>query len=98
VGSRKIKGWEREFDEPIMAGKRELVTLRDAGEYIAALPVTEAHAKHWPTAMQCLIDAADRGGIVMLADVAFRKALAHEETAPEPEPRRRRAKAYKVIR
>jgi hypothetical protein len=31
--------WERPFDDPIpLPGRRELVTLRDAGGYIAALP------------------------------------------------------------
>jgi hypothetical protein len=56
--------------------------LRDAGEYIAALPENEAHAKHWQVATECLIAAADRGGIVMFADIAVRRALAHGKTAP----------------
>ena len=50
--------------------------MRDAGEYIAALPENEAHAKHWQVATECLIAAADRGGIVMFADIAVRRALA----------------------
>jgi hypothetical protein len=37
--------WSGRFDEPIMAGKRELVTLRDAGKFIARLPETEAQAQ-----------------------------------------------------
>jgi hypothetical protein len=32
--------WSRPFDDPIpLPGRRDLVTLRDAGKYIAALPV-----------------------------------------------------------
>ena len=68
-------GWSREFDEPIKAGKRTLVTLRDAGEYIAKLPPKEADRDQWQTAMRCLIDTADRGGILMLAEIAMRRAL-----------------------
>jgi hypothetical protein len=92
------KGWARAFDQPIRAGRRELVTLRDAGEYIAALPVKEARALHWQVAMQCLIDAADRDGILMLADIAIRRALAKDKPAPQPEPRRRRSKTYQILR
>ena len=61
-------------------------------------PAKEAQAKHWQVAMQCLIDAADRGGIVMKADIAVRKALAHWKPGLHPEPRRRRAKAYRLVR
>jgi hypothetical protein len=46
------EGWARCFAEPIKAGNRTLITLRDAGEYIAALPAKEAKAKHWQVAMQ----------------------------------------------
>ena len=36
------RGWRRQFDEPIEVDGRKLVTLRDAGEYIApALPKME---------------------------------------------------------
>ncbi|MET4018132.1 hypothetical protein [Bradyrhizobium sp. S3.2.12] len=36
-----IKGWGRPFEEPIEVDSRKLVTLMDAGEYIAALPKKE---------------------------------------------------------
>jgi hypothetical protein len=69
-------GWERHFDEPInLPNGRALVTLRDAGEYVAALPAAEQHREHWRTATEMLLLAAERGGIVMLADIAMRQAL-----------------------
>ncbi|WP_256806588.1 hypothetical protein [Bradyrhizobium sp. Bra64] len=46
-----VKGWRRPFDEPIAAPGRRLVTLRDAGEYIAALPKREHDAPEWLAAM-----------------------------------------------
>ncbi|WMT78847.1 hypothetical protein [Bradyrhizobium sp. Ash2021] len=49
--------------------------------------------------MQMLIDAADRGGIVMLAHVAVLRALNHGKPDPAtPPPRHKRAKAYRVIK
>jgi hypothetical protein len=49
-------GWSREFEEPIIVplrgtrGKpRELVTLKDAGEYLAKLPKAEHTATEWQT-------------------------------------------------
>lgn len=34
-------GWGRPFEDPIKVDGREMVTLRDAGEYITALPKKE---------------------------------------------------------
>lgn len=41
------KGWGRPFEEPIEVAGRKLVTLLDAGEYIAALPKKEHNAPEW---------------------------------------------------
>lgn len=91
--------WSRRFDDPIpLPDGRELVTLRDAGEYIAGLPIAEQHRQHWRTATETLLMAAERGGIVMLANIAMRQALAHGKPEPTPEPRRKRAKSYRIIR
>ena len=70
-------------------------TLRDAGEYLTALPQAE---QHWQTAAHELIMAAERGGIVMLAEIAVRQALAHGQPKPSPAPRKKAAKKYRIIR
>jgi hypothetical protein len=70
--------------------------LRQAGEYITALPAREHGKPHRQTAMRCLIDAAERGGIVMLADIATRRALGHGRARPAPAPRKKTAKSYSV--
>ena len=95
--------WSRAFDTPIvLPDGGELTTLRQVGEYVAALPRREHDKPHWQTAMQYLIDAAERGGIVMLADIAMRRALYHGRdhgrAKPEAPPRKKRAKSYRLIR
>jgi hypothetical protein len=63
------------FDDPIpLPGGGQLVTLKDAAEYILALPAKTSAQEHWHLAMQMLIDAADHGGIVMLARIAVQQA------------------------
>lgn len=68
-------GWSREFDEPIKLAKgRELVTLRDAGNYITKLPKAEYAAPHWQAAMEALM-LVTHGGPTMLARIGVMKAL-----------------------
>jgi hypothetical protein len=91
----------RAFDDPIpLPGGGELVTLREAAEYIARLPKAEHDLPHWQLAMRLLIAAATRGGIVMMAEIAMRQALNHGRPppAPKPRPRKKLAKHYKIIR
>jgi hypothetical protein len=71
--------WSRAFDDPIaLPDGRELHTLRQAADYIAARPAHEAEADHWQLAIEILISAADHGGIVMLARIAVLRALNHD--------------------
>ena len=77
--------WSREFEEPITIpprgprGKsRELVTLKDAGEYIAKLPKAEHTATEWQTAVEALLLAV-RGGPTMLARIGIMKAINRHE-------------------
>jgi hypothetical protein len=54
---------------------RNLVTLRDACEYIAALPARLHDAPEWQTATELLLSAAEGGRIVMFAQIAMLHAL-----------------------
>jgi hypothetical protein len=70
------RGWQRKFDDPIPVPKGEsLLTLKDAAKYVVALPAKTSAREPWQFAMQMLIDAADRGGIVMLARIVMLRAL-----------------------
>ncbi|HEV2156368.1 hypothetical protein [Bradyrhizobium sp.] len=80
------KGWGRPFEEPIAVDGRKLTTLRDAGEYIAALPKKEHAAPEWQAAMQALILVAESGGPTMLARIGVVRAL-NRHFVPELNPK-----------
>ena len=69
------RGWGRPFEGPIRIGERTLVTLLDAGEYIAALPKKEHAAPEWQAAMEALILVAEGGGPTMFARIGVIRAL-----------------------
>jgi hypothetical protein len=46
------RGLGRPFEDPIKVNGRMLVTLRDAGGYIAGLPKAEHDAPEWQAAME----------------------------------------------
>lgn len=94
------KGWARRFFEPIdVPGGRPLATLRDAGEYIASLPAKTAKLDHWQTATAEMLTSAEQGGIIMLAEIAMRRAINHGREPPaKEEPRRKAVKRYRIVR
>jgi hypothetical protein len=95
--SSEQTGWSRQFDDPIATGDGgELLTLRDAGVYILTLPPGQAEREHRQIAMEQLISAAEHGGIVMMARIAMSRV--NHKHDPEISPRRKRAKAYRVVR
>jgi hypothetical protein len=91
--------WSRRFNDPIRLPKgRQLVTLKDAGNYITKLPKAEHEAAEWQAAMQALILVATSGGPTMLARIGVMRALNHRKSDPAITPRRKRAKAYRIVR
>ena len=89
----RLMAWFKRFVDPIvLPDGRELLTLRDAAEYITALPKAEHDAADWRVAMETLILVAERDGPEMLARIAIMKALnPHRPSAPsEPRPKRPR--------
>ncbi|GLR91319.1 hypothetical protein [Bradyrhizobium iriomotense] len=92
------RGWGRSFEDPIDVDGRKLVTLRDAGKYIAALPKKEHDRPEWRAAMEALLLVVERGGPTMLARIGVMRALNRGRSLPDAEPRRKKAKAYRVVR
>ena len=91
--------WSRRFDEAILLPDGgALLTLRDAGEYVAALPKADQAKTHWQTAAHELMMAAECGGILMLAEIAMRQALVHGRPQSAPATRKKAAKKYRIIR
>ena len=74
------------------------LTLRDAATYITALPKAEHDAEEWQTAMETLLLVAEQDGPAMMARIGMMRALDRHSAKATPAPRRKRAKAYRVIR
>jgi hypothetical protein len=83
--------WSLKFDEPIpLANGKPLRTLRDAGNYVAALQKKESALPHWQVAASCLLTAVEKGGgLVMMARIAMVRALNAQRKKP--------AKKYEVV-
>ena len=68
--------WSCVFDEPIPVPKgRQLVTLRDAGDYVAKLPEAEHMTAEWQAAMLALMLVVDLNGPTMMARIGIMRAL-----------------------
>ncbi len=79
-------------------------TLRDVANHVMGLPKTESALPHWQLAVECLMAAAEKRGLVMMARIAVVKALTQGQavarTAPQrhdeiPDRRRRRFGSHK---
>src|SRR5215468_7079014 len=92
------RGWGQPFEDPIEVGRRKPVTLRDAGEYIAALPKKVHDAPEWQAAMEALILVAEQGGPTMFARIGIMRALNRGKPPAVTDPRRKRTKVIRVIR
>lgn len=68
--------WSKRFESPIvLANGRKLITLADAVDHIAALPLEEQDAPDWKLAMEALTLASERSGYEQLARAVMMKAL-----------------------
>jgi hypothetical protein len=68
-------GSQREFEDPIpLPDGRKLITLRDAADYITALPKKESDLPEWQTAIEVLVLVA-RSGPTMMARIGVMHAL-----------------------
>jgi hypothetical protein len=66
------RGWKRAFDEPIPLHRgRQLVTLKDAADYIMKLPKAEQKLAEWQTAVRCLIGAAEGRDFLIQAHIGM---------------------------
>jgi hypothetical protein len=62
--------WDQRFFDPIvLSGRKLLVTLRDAAQYITKLPRAEHDAKEWQAAMEALLLVAEHDGPTQFARI-----------------------------
>jgi hypothetical protein len=68
--------WSRRFEDPIpLPHGRQLITLKDAAEYIQKLPEAEQLLEEWQTAIGCAIGAAEGRDFVMHSRIGVLRAL-----------------------
>ena len=82
--------------QPAMAASYEARAM--PASMFLRLPPAEAERQHWRVAMECLISAAEKGGIGVMARIAMLRALNHGDPDPAPAPRRKRAIGYRIVR
>lgn len=67
--------WSTPFDDPIiLPDGRQLLTLKDAADYITKLPKDESDLSEWQAAIEALM-LCSRGGHAMLARIGVMRAL-----------------------
>jgi hypothetical protein len=72
---RRSNGWQRQFEDRIeLPDGRTLTTLREAADYITALPKQEANLPAWQAAIEALL-LVSRGGPTMMARIGVMLAL-----------------------
>jgi hypothetical protein len=65
----------RSFDPIELRGRKPLVTLRVAAQFIIKLPKAERGADEWQAAMQALMLVAEQNGPTMFARIGVMRAL-----------------------
>ena len=81
------RGWKRPFDDSIsLPRSRQLVTLRDAAEYIQKLPEAEQLLEEWQAAVEALLLVVKLNGPTMMARIGVMRALnRHIERVFDPD-------------
>ena len=68
--------WSRAFDDRIpLPRSRQLVTLKDAANYIQKLPKAEQDLDEWQAAVEALLLVVELNGPTMMARIGFMRAL-----------------------
>jgi hypothetical protein len=71
---------------------------RNAASYVTRLPKAEQQAVQWQTAAEMLMLVGEHGGDTMMPRIAMMKALHRNQPRPALASRRKRAKAYRIVR
>jgi len=71
-----MANWSHRFDEPIPLPRgRQLITLKDAANYIQKLPKAEQLLEEWQTAVEALLLVVELSGPTMMARIGLLRAL-----------------------
>ena len=73
---KPVAAWARLFDDPVLLpGGRELLTLRDAADYIMKLPKAEQDLEQWQAAVEALLLVVELNGPTMMVRIGIVRAL-----------------------
>jgi hypothetical protein len=73
---KPVAAWARPFDDHVLLPSgRELVTLRDAANYIQKLPKAEQDLDEWQAAVEALLLVVELDGPTMMARIGMMRAL-----------------------
>ncbi len=73
---KPVTVWAPPFDDLILLpGEREIVTLRDAGDYITSLPKAEQNLDEWQAAVEALLLIVELSGPTLMARIGVMRAL-----------------------
>jgi hypothetical protein len=87
-------GRSRPFDDPVALPRgRALVTLRDAAQFVTALPRQNTTPRHGKPRWKCCLWSSNRTAPTMFARIAMMRALNGHDVKAVPEPRRKAARA-----
>ena len=68
--------WSRAFDDRIpLPRSRQLVTLKDAANYVQKLPKAEQDLEAWQAAVEALLLVVELNGPTMMARIGIMRAL-----------------------
>jgi hypothetical protein len=68
--------WSRAFDNPVPLPRgRQLVTLKDAANYVQKLPKAEQDLEAWQAAVEALLLVVELNGPTMMARIGIMRAL-----------------------
>jgi hypothetical protein len=92
--------WSRAFEDPVeLPAGRQLLTLKQAADYIMKLPKAEQNLPEWQAATEALIMAAEDRGPLMHARVGMLRALnRHIERVINPDQKDRHWGKRKLAR
>jgi hypothetical protein len=94
-----LPDWSQKFFDPIpLPSRAPLRTLRDAAQYVLALPPAEQRETRWQTAASVLKMVAETGGDPMMARIGMMKALHRREPEAAMMTRRKRVKSFNIVR
>ena len=66
------RGWQRKFEDPIeLPDGRTLNTLREAADYITALPKKEAALPAWQDAIEALLLVSRNGPTILARSASY---------------------------